>query len=309
MEYRPLEVTIISAKDIKDVNLFSKMDVYVLASIDGDPRTEKKTPVDHDGGKNPSWNFTMNFSIDESLAKQNRLILILQLKSEKTLGVDRDVGEVHVPIKELLDNPGAEKASQFVSYQVRTKSGKAKGELNFSYKFGEKVSQPAPVYAAAHVPESSAYKVGEPVTAYPAAAAVGGSSMPYPPPAGYPPSGSGGPYKGQGGPYPPPPTGYPPAGYGNGQPQPPMGYPPQQPGYGYPPQQPGYGYPPQGGYGGYPQQPPMVVKPQKPKKNKMGGMGMGLGAGLLGGLLIGDMISDVGDYDGGFDDCGGGFDF
>ncbi|RZC66192.1 hypothetical protein C5167_009883 [Papaver somniferum] len=162
----------------------------------------------------------MSFSLDESLAKHNRLVLILQLKSKKRIGADRHIGEVYVPVKELLDNPG----TKFVSYQVKTKNGKFKGELNFSYKFEEKkVCQPTNVYAAAHVPESSpAYRMGEPIMAYPAVVC---SSAPYPPPSG------------SGGPYPPPSVGYPTAGYGNGQPQPPIGHPPQQLGYGYPPQQ------------------------------------------------------------------------
>ncbi|KAI3903509.1 hypothetical protein MKW98_032163 [Papaver atlanticum] len=258
MAYRRLEVTKISARDIKDLNLFSEMDVYVLASIGGDPKTRKKTPVHYHGGKNPSWDFTMSFLIDESLAKLNRLILIFQLKAKKTIGFDRHIGEVRVPVKELLDHPGAEKSTLYVSYQVTTKSGKSKGILDFSYKFEEKVYQPANVYAAAQY-RSRHRPINTP----------------------YPPSGSIVPY-------PPLPAVYPPAGYG--QPKLPIGYPPQQLGYGYPPQQqPGYGYPPQGGYGM--------------------GMGMGFGAILFGGLLIGDIISDVGDYGGGIDVCGGGFDF
>lgn len=161
----------------------------MLASIGGDPRTRKKTPLHYSGGKNPCWDFTMSFSLDESLAKHNRLVLILQLKSKKRIGADRHIGEVYVPVKELLDNPGTE--------------------------------------------SSPAYRMGEPIMAYPAVVC---SSAPYPPPSG------------SGGPYPPPSVGYPTAGYGNGQPQPPIGHPPQQLGYGYPPQQqPGYGYPPQGG--------------------------------------------------------------
>ncbi|KAL3614477.1 hypothetical protein CASFOL_041563 [Castilleja foliolosa] len=72
-----------------------------------------------------------------------------------------------------------------------------------------------------------------------------------------------------------------------------------QPGYGYQGQpQPGYGYAPPGQH-------------QKPKKNKMGGMGaglgLGLGAGLLGGMLVGEMVGDADGYD---DAMGGGdFDF
>ncbi|KAF5181812.1 Src2 [Thalictrum thalictroides] len=300
MEYRPLEINVISAKDLKDVNLFSKMDVYAVVSISGDLRSRQKTPVDHNSGKNPTWNYSIKFTIDENMAKQNRLILVFQLKSERSLG-DKLIGEVHVPIKELLDNLGDGKAPQFVSYQVRKPDGKSKGVLNFSYKFGDKI-----------VSEMPKYKGDEPVTAYPAypppGAAAGASSAAYPPPpqhGGYPPQAGG---------YPPAQTGgYPPAGY-----PPPGGYgAPPVAGYGgYPPQQ--GGYPPPGGYGGYPPQqggyggyPPQVQKP--PKKNKMGmGLGAGLLGGALGGLLIGDMISDAGGYDGGYDggfDGGGGFDF
>jgi hypothetical protein len=283
MEHRTLEITLIGAKDLKQVNLFSKMEVYAIVSIAGGyDNTQHRSPTDTTGNRNPNWNFPIKFTIDATAAEQNRLTLLIKLRCQRALG-DRDVGDVHVPIKELLDGAGdgkqAQSQAQFVRYQVRKSSGKPKGELNFSYKFGEKV-----------------VRADEPVTAYPAGHPVGKVGSGYPaPPAPYAATSSGS-YPQQ------PPAGYPPQG------QPGYGYPPPQPGYGYPPPQPGYG-PPQPGYG-YPQQgyagyPPQQV--QKPKKNKMGGMGMGLGAGLLGGLLIGDMISDVGDYGGG--DFDGGFDF
>jgi hypothetical protein len=37
MAYRVLEVTIQSAKDLKRVNLLSRMEVYAVVSISGDP--------------------------------------------------------------------------------------------------------------------------------------------------------------------------------------------------------------------------------------------------------------------------------
>uniref|UniRef100_A0A5B7A254 Putative cytokinesis protein sepA-like n=1 Tax=Davidia involucrata TaxID=16924 RepID=A0A5B7A254_DAVIN len=288
MEYRSLEINIISAKDLKNVNFINKMDVYVVVSISGDQRTKQKTPVNRDGDSNPTWNFPMKFTVDESAAQQNRLTLMFKLRCERSLG-DKDIGEVHVPIKELLDNVGDGKM-QFLSYQVRKPSGKPKGQLNLSYKFGEKVAAAGAVATAA--------KSDEPVTAYPAPATLAGPSSAYPPPP---------PYAGAGGyGYPPPQGGYPPAG--GGYPPPPGGYPPAPvAGYGYPPPAyggypppppPGYGYPPQPGYGYPPVQ-------QPPKKNNMGlGLGAGLLGGALGGLLIGDMISDAGSYDAGFCDAG-----
>ncbi|KAF8017238.1 hypothetical protein BT93_H2432 [Corymbia citriodora subsp. variegata] len=297
MEYRNLDLTVISARDLKDVNLISKMDVYVVVSLDGDPRGPKKSrsPVDHDGGRNPAWNFPVKLYVDEPSAQQNRLTLRFKLRCDRALG-DKDVGEVVVPVKELLDStssaPGGGKASSAasqpttVTYQVRKPSGKPKGELHFSYKFSDKLTGELP--AAADY--SAASKADAAVTAYPVQAGPSGSyGAVYPPP----PAGA----------YPPPP----PAAYA--YPPPPPGYappPPQYGAYGYPPPpQAGYGYaqPPPPGYGYYPNQ-QQAQQPQK--KNKLGlGLGAGLAGGLLGGLLIGDMVSDAGDYGGGYD---GGFD-
>lgn len=273
MECRPLDITLISATDLKDVNFLSKMDVYAVVSISGDSfsKSKQKTHVDKNSGPNPRWNYTMKFTVPDAAAKQNQLTLKIKLVSDRSFG-DKEIGEVHVPIKELLDKYDEEKSETLVTYNVRLPSGKSKGTLSFSYKFWEKFTAP--------VQQQHAHKkADEPLMAYPPAHA--GPSYAYPAqPAGYP--------------YPPP-GGYP--------------APPPQQGYGYPPPAaaPGYAYPqypaaqPGYGYAGPP--------PQKPKKG-FGGMGLGLGAGLLGGLLIGDMVSDVGEmaaYDAGFDDAG--FDF
>ncbi|EXB74800.1 hypothetical protein L484_023544 [Morus notabilis] len=290
MEQSTLEINVISASDLKDVNLVTKMDVYAVVSISGDskhPKKKAKTNVHRGSGTNPTWNFPLSFTIDESLAQNNRLTLVFKLVSQRSLG-DKDVGEVNVPIKELFASrdEGNNNSMKFVSYQVRKPSGKPKGELRFSYRFGKN---------AAGKPAAD-----KPVTAYPAAAEVGPS---YPPPTVtghvgvYPPAAAASAppaYGGAG--YPPPQAGYvyqpPPPGYGYTQ----------APGYGYT-QTPSYGYPPAQGYG-YP--PPQ----QGPKKSNKFGMGLGAGllGGAIGGLLIGDMVSDAAAFDGGFGDAGG-FDF
>ncbi|KAI4317605.1 hypothetical protein L6164_025463 [Bauhinia variegata] len=273
MAYRTLELNIISAKDIKNVNFFTKMDVYAVVSLVGDYQQNQKTksPVDKNGGTSPNWNFPVKFTINELDARQNRLSLQIKIISNRPFVGDKEIGHVYVPIKELLDQPGDGKSFQYLSYQVRKPSGKPKGSLNLSYKFvdsGDKMSKGKE----------------EPVMAYPPPGAAGSSSGPYP--GAYPP-----PYGAY--PHPQPPQYAP----GYGYPQPPYGgYPPPQPGYGYP-AQPGYGYPP-------------VQQPQK--KNKFGmGLGAGLLGGALGGMLIGDMVSDAAAYDAGYDagfDDAGGFD-
>uniref|UniRef100_A0A2P2NGU7 Uncharacterized protein MANES_15G013300 n=1 Tax=Rhizophora mucronata TaxID=61149 RepID=A0A2P2NGU7_RHIMU len=146
MEQSTLEIKVISANDLKDVNLMTRMDVYAVVSISGDPHHPEqrtKTPIDREGRCNPNWNFPMTFTIHGPLAQQNQLNLVFKMRSDRALG-DKDVGLVIVPIKELLDSYCREDAQsmQFVSYQVRRASGRAKGELTFSYKFNDRAAIP-----------------------------------------------------------------------------------------------------------------------------------------------------------------------
>ncbi|KAL2530596.1 Calcium-dependent lipid-binding (CaLB domain) family protein [Forsythia ovata] len=292
MEQRILEINSMAGKDLNKVNIITKMAVYAVVSISGGDKKSKqttKTPVDRDGDTNPTWNFPMKFTVEEAALRQERLTLDFKLVCERALG-DKDIGEVHVPIKEFLHSPAAAsvgnygRQQQFVSYQVRKPNGQPKGQITFSYKFAEKVGG-----AAAKIDE-------EPVTAYPAM----GPSFAYPPPSlgVYPPF----PVDQATGQYPPPvaPGVYPPPPPGEYPPPPGYGYPPPPSYGGYPPPPlpPGYGYSPQPGYG----YPGAQQRPQK--KNNFGlGLGAGLLGGAMGGLLVGDVISDAGDFgfDGGFD--------
>ncbi|KAL3538128.1 hypothetical protein ACH5RR_001494 [Cinchona calisaya] len=293
MEYYPLDITLISAEGLKDVNIFSKMDVYAVVTILGYPKNKQKTPLDKNGGTNPKWNHHMKFNIDQHSLNNPGISLLIQLKSDRSLGSDRDIGEVNIPIPELFNGGGAstnDSGERVVEYEVRTSSGKPKGTLKFSYKLGEKFAQ--------QVKEAKKKNVDEPVTAYPAPPHHNtGASIAYPP------------YQGMGYAMPSHPS-YQQPPHGGGYAAPPPGYGGYPPTSGYPPQAaPGYGYPPPPGYG-YPQ-PMQQVQPPKKNKSKMG-LGMGLGAGLLGGLLVGDIISDVGKmaaYNDGYEDAMGGMDF
>ncbi|KAM7478208.1 hypothetical protein LguiA_026421 [Lonicera macranthoides] len=300
MECRPLDLILISAEGIKDVNNFTTMDVYAVVSIGGDHWTKQKSPVDKHAGTTPKWNHPMKFTIQESSVYQ--CSLLFELKSDRALG-DKDIGFVSIPIREFLDsastanNDEKEKEANIVAdqervvtYPIRVASGKNKGTLTFSYKFGEKFTQAL----TENLVEKSFQTHNEyPVTAYPPPGSVGlGPSYQADPPKGYPMQ--------QPGMMPPPQAyqpgvGYPPPGYG-GYPTQPYG------GGGYPSV--GYGYPsqPQSGY--------MVQPPQQHKKKKSSKLGLGIGAGLLGGLLVGDMIGEMGEmaaYDAGYDDAMGDF--
>lgn len=193
MGHRTLEITIQYAEDLSKVNFISKMDVYVVVSISGGgdehSNQKTKTTVSHGDDANPTWSFPMKFTVEEAALLQNRLILDFKIKCERALG-DRLIGEVHVPVKELLDSPPKGRAAAaFVSYQVKKPSGKPKGKLTFSYQFRRKtttcaVPPPPPprveeVHGIAHGIAGSmiAYPLLEPSTP---AEVYGGSLTSYP---------------------------------------------------------------------------------------------------------------------------------
>ena len=127
MECRPLDITLNLAKDLKDLNLFSKMDLYAIVSIHNDyfnnnnNANQHRTHIDKDYDLNPKWNFPMKFTVDVSAVEQNRLPLVVKIKAEKKLAGDEEVSEAHVPIKKLLESYGEEsKDERCVSYSIRT---------------------------------------------------------------------------------------------------------------------------------------------------------------------------------------------
>uniref|UniRef100_A0A7N0T204 C2 domain-containing protein n=1 Tax=Kalanchoe fedtschenkoi TaxID=63787 RepID=A0A7N0T204_KALFE len=259
MTQRILEINVAHAQDLKDVNLFTKMDVYVVVSIvGGDNKSRQKTNVDRDSGTHPTWNFPMKFPIDELSALQGRLTLVFKLKCEGSL-TDADIGEVHVPLKDLLTSSSASREAEsgkYVHYQVTKPSGKGQGMLTFSYKFGNKICG-----AQTIEPVKMAGEVMQPVAYSPPQQQMG-ASWSYCVPSGqdtYTPSSYPQPPKPY--PYPPPPEQVSGFGYMDIYPPPPA---PKQ--YPPPPQATGspYPYPPSPGptYAYSPfQQPPDVYPP------------------------------------------------
>ncbi|MFS7959444.1 putative C2 domain-containing protein [Helianthus anomalus] len=152
-DYRTLDLTLVSANGLTKA---SKLPVYAVASI-SDSRAaitvqKFKTSIHKDGGSDPTWNFPMKFTVNEAVGLQNRLMLVVKIKVERML-VDKNLGEVRVPIKELLEGVKPEgKTMQNVSYQVRGRDGEVKGVLSFSYRFGEKTSSKRVRSSSAHRP-------------------------------------------------------------------------------------------------------------------------------------------------------------
>jgi len=240
----------------------------------------------NDNGCNPAWNATIHFPIPAA-ADTRGLALHVRLRAERAYFGDRDVGEVFVPLDDLL--AGADKGGvpRPVSYQVRRPySGRAHGVLYFCYKFTDVPAAGLPE------PEPAEAKQGQ-YAKYVQDSEKAADRTMSPPPTAYPPPQA-------------MPSGYPPAQYGYGSPY--TAYPPHA-------QQPyAYAAPPPYGYGAAPHHQPAMYgygyAPAPAPARHGGGMGMGLGLGLLGGavggMMIGEMVGDYeadAAYDAGFNDA------
>ncbi|KAJ4898636.1 Calcium-dependent lipid-binding (CaLB domain) family protein [Raphanus sativus] len=133
-----LELNINSASDLENVNYITKMNVYAVITLLGDKKIHQKvkTGVDRYGGSNPNWNHAVKFPVNERLAREGRLTLVVGLFSSRLLG-DKDIGKVEVPLVYLLPSTngnGNDHGMKFATYQVRTPSEKMKGSLTFSYR-------------------------------------------------------------------------------------------------------------------------------------------------------------------------------
>lgn len=142
MECKILDITINSARDLQDVNLFFKMKVYAVVSIQDHNITKDNTcmqiaPIDKDRGRNPEWNSPMQFFVNTFASQLSRLFLVVELKADKKFG-NKDIGEVQVPMKALLESFDESNNEKSVSYSVITPSGEAQGLLYFTYKFSQK---------------------------------------------------------------------------------------------------------------------------------------------------------------------------
>ncbi|RLM64843.1 mucin-1-like [Panicum miliaceum] len=187
MAYRELELTLLSARDLKNVNLITRMDVYAVVTISGDPLTRQCTAPDPSGGRNPCWNTTLRFSVPPTAAAAAGGCLHVLLRAERVLG-DRDVGEVIIPLADLLAGAptSGPQQPQLASYQVRkVHRWEPRGMLNVSYRLGPVV---APVAEPQEKPTVvMAYPVGVPSSQPPRPPADAYPPPPRPPADAYPP--------------------------------------------------------------------------------------------------------------------------
>lgn len=115
-------------------------------------KQQQRTPTDTEGDANPEWNHEIRFDLGSSFNSlddfnDDRLFLHFDLRSEATgllaIGGDRSIGEVWVPLKDLIQPHNLNNGiARFVNYEVRTLDGKSNGVINFSFKLNFKQNSP-----------------------------------------------------------------------------------------------------------------------------------------------------------------------
>jgi len=98
MEYREIEVTLISAQNLKKVSAFGKMAVYGVAWIY--PNMKVSTPMDNMGNLNPTWNATLKLTADERLVRDGNAVVHIDLYNHGSFGTNY-VGSSSVPLSGL----------------------------------------------------------------------------------------------------------------------------------------------------------------------------------------------------------------
>ncbi|XP_047307161.1 protein SRC2-like [Impatiens glandulifera] len=139
MDCRKFDITLIAANDLEVVRKVFKMKVHARISIGSNPETEKWTPPDKHGEANPAWNYTVKYTIGEAMVRHYGTMLVIKLYCRRKLG-DKYVGEIHAQMKDLFEHAQMYGGSASVCYPVQKGSVNSKGELRFSYRFGECVS-------------------------------------------------------------------------------------------------------------------------------------------------------------------------
>jgi Ca2+-dependent lipid-binding protein len=104
---RKLEVTIISAQDLKDVSHYGKMTTFAVAWVH--PSKKLATPVDSKNHVNPTWNTRIRLIVNEVVLQQQQqnVKLTVDIYNKSSGGSDDLVGSCSVPLSQLKNSEGA----------------------------------------------------------------------------------------------------------------------------------------------------------------------------------------------------------
>ncbi|GLJ05691.1 hypothetical protein SUGI_0023100 [Cryptomeria japonica] len=131
VEKREIELRLISAQDLEDVKRIGKMRCYAVAYID--PKHKVTTPVDENGGINPSWNQKLLLQADDELLSNPLAAITVDIYASGHLR-DKLAGTARVLIPDILKNPDNPNPNpnpiNCMAVQVWKPSGEPQGILN-----------------------------------------------------------------------------------------------------------------------------------------------------------------------------------
>lgn len=140
MEGKTLELTILSAEELKQLKWTGKMSPYAVAWVNPDFRVTTKAAAE--GGKNPKWNETFELKVEERHFEDSKAALSVEIYSDGPFG-PKQLGMVNIPLTEVTkDWKGDSKEPQYMAYQIRRKSGRTQGVLNLAITL-QGLTQPA----------------------------------------------------------------------------------------------------------------------------------------------------------------------
>ncbi|KAL0403161.1 UNVERIFIED_CONTAM: hypothetical protein Sradi_1956900 [Sesamum radiatum] len=251
-----LEVTIISAEDLKNVNWrHGKLKPYAVVWLD--PSKKSSTRADEEGDASPYWNDKLVIPFNSLIDDSTLYVDVVHANAAE--GTKPLIGSAKLALRDIAEDVGLGNVAER-KLDLKRPSGRPQGKLQI------KVTVREPPYPAVAICYARPYGVPPPASRDYAPPPHIAYSSPYSPAYGAPPSGCPG-------------YGAPPA-YG----APPSGY----PGYGAPRS---YGQQAQEQGSNYGQQQGYVAEEEK-KKSKFGGIGTGLAVGAVAGALGGLALAE-----------------
>lgn len=140
-----VEVTITSAKDLKNINWrHGSLQPYAVVWLDSDSKSS--THVDQEGDTCPHWNQTLLLPLHSSIKESILHVDIVDANATKPL-----IGSAKLPIHELVDEFGFGVESTQRKLQLKRPSGRPHGKLELKALVRE-IRSYAPPYAAAAPP-------------------------------------------------------------------------------------------------------------------------------------------------------------
>ncbi|XVE77077.1 hypothetical protein DITRI_Ditri13aG0033000 [Diplodiscus trichospermus] len=146
---RTLEITILSAEDLRIDNKSVKKNAFVVVSID--PFHSKMTKMDGDGGSYPSW----NDKLEMDMPMQTNFVSI-EVKC-KGSGGQKTVGFARIPVTDFIGGYSPETCVQFLSYRLRDPKGLKNGIINVS------VRVKVPVHGCSYQAAAAGRRLGIPI--------------------------------------------------------------------------------------------------------------------------------------------------